>query len=594
MMRILNFGSCNIDYVYELSHIVMPGETVNSNVMNKFPGGKGLNQSIALARGGSEVYHAGCIGNDGMFLKETMEAAGVNTKYLKIEDSASGHAIIQVDNRGENCIIIHHGTNYMIEKDYIDSVFENFEAGDILVLQNEISNLEYIIDKGCEKKMRIVLNPSPFIDELTKIDLNKIYLLLINEIEAFGLTGYKEPEKVREYIAEKYADLNVVLTLGAKGSYFLSKDEFEYCPIYKVETVDTTAAGDTFTGYFVSGMIQKRGIKDSLRFASAASALAVSKMGAASSIPTKEETETALKTLTPQRQFILGTDWWDDCDDAVAIRVLTRFCKANKAKLLGIAINACMPISAKSLDAYLNNEGMKNVPIGIDSEATDFGGTPLYQKRLSEMTGDFRGNEDCLDGVELYRTLLANADGKVDIIEIGYPQILANLLKSKPDHISELTGEELVAQKVRKLWAMAGRWDDLEKGEENNFARNQRSRTGASYLCDNWPTKITFLGFEAAYSVITGGELDKNDILHKILADFGTPDGRSSWDPLLVYLACVNNEEKAGFTVVTGKASVEADTGINHFAIDEKGKHHFVVKKFADEFYEKTINNIIN
>lgn len=185
-MRILNFGSCNIDYVYELSHIVMPGETIDSNIMNKFPGGKGLNQSIALSKGGGEVYHAGCIGRDGMFLKETMESAGVNTEYLKISDSASGHAIIQVDSNGENSIIIHHGANYMIEKDYIDYVFENFKSDDMLVLQNEIGNLEYIIDKGYEKNMKIVLNPSPFVDKLAQIDLNKIYLLVLNGIEAFG------------------------------------------------------------------------------------------------------------------------------------------------------------------------------------------------------------------------------------------------------------------------------------------------------------------------------------------------------------------------------------------------------------------------
>ncbi len=293
-------------------------------------------------------------------------------------------------------------------------------------------------------------------------------------------------------------------------------------------------------------------------------------------------------------QFILGTDWWDDCDDAVAIRVLTRFCKADKARLLGVAINACMPISVKSLDAYLNNEGMGNVTIGVDSEATDFGGTPMYQKRLSEMPGNFRCNEDCFDGVELYRTLLAKTEEKVDIIEIGYHQILANLLKSKPDHISELTGLELVARKVRKLWVMAGKWNDLEYGKSNNFARNQRSIAGANYICDNWPTTITFLGHEAANSVITGGELDKNDVLYKIMADFGTPEGRSSWDPMLVYLACINDEEKAGFKYVSGKASVEADTGINHFAIDENGKHRFVIKKFADEVYERIINDIIN
>lgn len=292
-------------------------------------------------------------------------------------------------------------------------------------------------------------------------------------------------------------------------------------------------------------------------------------------------------------QFILGTDWWDDCDDAVAVRVLTRFCKAGKAKLLGVAINACMPISAKSLDAYLHSEGMDDIPIGVDSEATDFGGTVLYQKRLSEMPGNFRCNSDCPDGVELYRTLLAKAEGMVDIIEIGYPQILANLLKSKPDHISELSGAELVAKKVRKLWSMAGKWDDLEEGCENNFSRNLRASSAANYLCDNWPTEITFLGFEVGISVITGRSLDKNDVLYKIMADHGSYEGRSSWDPMLVNLACLGDEEKAGYSFVSGKATIEANSGINHFEIKENGKHRFVIKKFEDGFYEKIIDDII-
>lgn len=294
-MKILNFGSCNIDYVYELSHIVKPGETTKAYSLTRFPGGKGLNQSIALAKSGITVYHAGCIGNDGGFLKETLMDCGVDTRYIKVNDDVcTGHAIIQLDKNGENCIIIHHGANYQIEKSYIDTVFESFASGDVLLLQNEICNLEYLIEKGYEKNMKIVLNPSPFVKSLCEIDLNKISVLILNEIEAQSLTGETEIEKIKEYIISNYNNLNVVLTLGGKGSVYLSKNQVEYCPAFPVDVVDTTAAGDTFTGYFISATTQGVTIKNSLQLASVAAGLAVSKKGASSSIPNIDETNEAL------------------------------------------------------------------------------------------------------------------------------------------------------------------------------------------------------------------------------------------------------------------------------------------------------------
>ena len=292
--KILNFGSCNIDYVYEIAHIVIPGETIPSNSFSKFPGGKGLNQSIAVARSGLPIYHAGCIGSDGTFLKELLENSNVNTQYLKVENSSTGHAIIQVDANGENCIILHHGANYEIEKDYIDSVLNDFSADDILILQNEISNLEYIISKGYERKMKIILNPSPFVKSLQEIDLNKISTLILNQIEAYEFTGEREPEKVGKYFINKYSNLEVVLTLGSKGSTYFSKNYCEFCPSCKVKVKDTTAAGDTFTGYFISGMLQDMGVKNSLKYATVAAALAISKIGAASSIPINKDVEDAL------------------------------------------------------------------------------------------------------------------------------------------------------------------------------------------------------------------------------------------------------------------------------------------------------------
>lgn len=303
-MKILNIGSCNIDYVYELSHIVTPGETADSKSLSLFPGGKGLNQSIAAARSGIDIFHAGCVGNDGLFLKELLESSGVNTKYLKVEDASSGHAIIQVDQNGENSIILYHGTNYMIDKNYIDSVLADFSEGDILILQNEISNLQYIIDKAYKKKMKIVLNPSPITDELKKIDLSKISILILNEIEAFSFSGEKKTDKICEYFKNTFPNLSVVLTLGSKGSIYIDKNDKIFCPSYSVDVVDTTSAGDTFTGYFISGLVKGIKIKNALKLATAAAAISVSRKGASSSIPKIDEVDEALKSFSPNKSGI--------------------------------------------------------------------------------------------------------------------------------------------------------------------------------------------------------------------------------------------------------------------------------------------------
>ncbi len=298
-MKILNFGSCNIDYVYTVSHFVSPGETLSSEKLELFPGGKGLNQSIAIARSGAVVYHAGCVGKDGRFLLDIMENSGVDVSYVRVLDTQSGHAIIQVDSKGENCILLHGGANFQIETDYIDEVLSNFSAGDIIVLQNEISNLDYIIDKAYKLGMKIVLNPSPFNNKLKNIDLNKIFTLVLNEIEAFEFSGEKEPEKILQFFKKHYKKTAIMLTLGKKGSVYsgLDSDDAVFYPAFRVKAVDTTSAGDTFTGYFISGLLNGLDIKQILKISTAASAITVSRMGASTSIPTVGEVNEALKTL---------------------------------------------------------------------------------------------------------------------------------------------------------------------------------------------------------------------------------------------------------------------------------------------------------
>jgi len=296
-MKILNFGSCNVDYVYSVDHIVNPGETETSTKLETFPGGKGLNQSIACARAGVNVYHAGCIGQGGEMLCDIMSESGVDLSYVTSVDAKNGHAIIQVSREGENSIFLYPGSNDMVTKDIVDKVLKNFSAGDIILLQNEISNVDYIIEKAFEKKLCIVLNPSPINNNIKSLDFKMLSYVILNEVEAKEISGCENAEECLTYFKKNFPELKVMLTLGSRGCVYSDKETELFQPAFKVEAVDTTAAGDTFTGYFVAGISKGEAYADILKLASAASAIAVSRMGAAPSIPECAEVVEALKDL---------------------------------------------------------------------------------------------------------------------------------------------------------------------------------------------------------------------------------------------------------------------------------------------------------
>lgn len=297
-MKILSFGSLNIDYVYTVPHFVKKGETLSAKELNVYTGGKGLNQSIALSRAGVETYQAGAIGSDGLFLLNHLKEAGVHTELVKIlPEISTGNAIIQNDAEGDNCILLYGGANQAITTNQVDEVFENFEQEDYLLIQNEINNLPYIVEKAKEKGMKIILNPSPMNEKILKLPLDQIDYFILNEIEAMQILEMGEEQEVDgRYFAnqlhEKFANATIVLTLGSEGSVCICKDEYVEQPIYKVKAVDTTAAGDTYTGYFIAGILKGKTIKESMDMASKASAIAVTRQGAAPSIPTMEEVET--------------------------------------------------------------------------------------------------------------------------------------------------------------------------------------------------------------------------------------------------------------------------------------------------------------
>jgi len=292
-MRVLNFGSLNLDYVYTVDHFVLPGETISSTSRTIKHGGKGLNQSVALARAGADVAHAGCIGEGGESLKEMLKENGVDVSALIRTDEMQGHTVIQVNPDGENCIILYGGSNQCITEEQIGRTLQEYAAGDWLVLQNEINLLPEIVEEASRRGMRIVLNPSPYNEKLEKVDFHKLSWLLVNEIEAEQITGSDDPDKARQILHERYPKLSVLITLGKKGSvaYAVTENGTEKISqeAMKVKAVDTTAAGDTFTGYFVAGLMKGAPLKICMEEATKASAISVTRPGAADSIPWRGE-----------------------------------------------------------------------------------------------------------------------------------------------------------------------------------------------------------------------------------------------------------------------------------------------------------------
>jgi ribokinase len=283
----------NLDYVYSLDHIVTPGETITSSNRELFVGGKGLNQSVAMARAGLPVWHAGFSGIGGEILLRTLEENGVNTSLIRKVDTQSGHTIIQVDAYGQNSIILFGGTNRSITSEYIQEVMSHFGAEDIILLQNEVNRLDEIINAAADREMKVVLNPSPFDSAIEVCDLSKVSLFLVNEVEGAQISGLprEQPEKILDWFAAHYPNAQVVLTLGSNGAWYAGQGKRCFQGIIPAKTVDTTAAGDTFSGYFLEGWVTGRSMEESLLRAAKAASIAVSRKGAAPSIPLVAELE---------------------------------------------------------------------------------------------------------------------------------------------------------------------------------------------------------------------------------------------------------------------------------------------------------------
>ena len=288
-MKILNFGSINIDRVYQVAHIVRPGETLAGSSLSIFAGGKGNNQSIALARAGAPVFHAGKVGKDGAWIVRELKKAGADVQFVKTDSGPTGHAVIQVAGSAQNAIVLFPGANRTITSQEIRACLAHFGKGDILLLQNEINAIPEIMQAARQAGITIWFNPAPFDETVMTYPLSLVDCFIVNEIEAAGLSGEKAGKSALTTLATRFPAADILMTLGAKGALLRSGTRQWSVPAPKVKAVDTTAAGDTFIGYYAASRVMGFEPEQCLLYACRAASIAVTRPGAAASIPDRSE-----------------------------------------------------------------------------------------------------------------------------------------------------------------------------------------------------------------------------------------------------------------------------------------------------------------
>ena len=287
-MKVLTIGSLNVDHVYAVDSFVQPGQTKHVRSLSTASGGKGLNQSIACARAGLPTAHLGQVGSDGQLLLDELAMAGVDVLGVRKVDGPSGHAIIQVDATGQNCILVYGGPNQELRLEDVVAALDSLEPDDVVLLQNETNLVAETLELAAVRGLPVALNPSP-IAGAENLPLEAVRWLFVNEGEGAALAGASEPDAILDALAERLPQTEVVLTLGAEGGVWSHDGIREHQAAHTTTVVDTTAAGDTFTGYFLRGVLDPVEGFSPLELASAASALAISRPGAAPSIPSIDE-----------------------------------------------------------------------------------------------------------------------------------------------------------------------------------------------------------------------------------------------------------------------------------------------------------------
>lgn len=281
--------------MYSVTHFVRAGETLASTEMSISCGGKGYNQTLALCRSGVEVWHAGAVGNDDSeMLIRTLEQNGVHTEFILKKEGSSGHAIIQRDNDGQNCILLYGGANQMVTRQDIDYILGHFHTGDYLIAQNEMSEMPYLIEQAHKRGMKVIFNPSPMDNQVKMYPLDSVDYFILNEIEAQEICEMNQTisgEELAKALARRFHQAKIILTLGDKGAIYIDPISYHFQKAFNVKVIDTTGAGDTFAGFFMGSIILGREVKEALLYASKAAAIAVTCKGAGPSIPNHQQIE---------------------------------------------------------------------------------------------------------------------------------------------------------------------------------------------------------------------------------------------------------------------------------------------------------------
>ena len=297
-MKVLNLGSLNIDNVYHVDEFPAPGETKLAAGLSLFCGGKGLNQSVAASRAGAEVRHAGLVGEDGGMLLEKLRENGVDTDLIFPVPGRCGHAVIQVNAKGQNCILLYGGANRRLTETAVDGIFDGFGEEGCVLLQNEINLLPYIIQKAVGRGLPVFFNAAPMDAGVLEYPIGGLAWLIVNEVEGRSLAGCADDGDILPALAGKYPALNVLLTLGCRGAVCRTPEKTVAVDALPVPVTDTTAAGDTFTGYFLHGVTAGMALETVLVRAATAAAICVSREGAADSIPLGSEVGEAVRLKT--------------------------------------------------------------------------------------------------------------------------------------------------------------------------------------------------------------------------------------------------------------------------------------------------------
>ena len=290
-MNILNLGSMNVDHVYAVDHFVRAGETLAGTRYQTFAGGKGFNQSTALARAGARVIHLGRIGRDAEWLLRRLQAEGVETAPVAVVEGATGHAVIQVVPSGENAIVLYGGANRALAESDVDAALGTCSTGDYFLLQNETNLVAEAIAKAHARELRVILNPAPMAANLLDAPLELVDIFILNETEAEGLTGQSQLDEILATMRRRFPRAATVLTLGSRGALYADAATSHHEAALHVTAVDTTAAGDTFIGYFLAELMRGGDPSAALKMGCRAAAICVTRAGASDSIPYRNEVE---------------------------------------------------------------------------------------------------------------------------------------------------------------------------------------------------------------------------------------------------------------------------------------------------------------